>query len=221
LEAAWHSGEEVFAEVCLSEEQGHDAPRFNLHPALLDSAFHAELNYRLGGDGEGEPMLPFAWRDVRLTTPGASALRVRIGAEGLSAYDASGAQAFAIGSVDVRPVDPAQLKAAARGRSLYRLEWVPASTEATAGTEPPGTEIADFRPAARSEGSLPGSAREETTRALELLQERLGAEEPSEARLVFLTEGAVAAAEGEDPDLVSASLCGLLRSAQSEHPGRF
>ncbi len=219
LDAAWRSGEEVLAEVCLSEEQGQEAPRFNLHPALLDSAFHAELDYRLSGEG-GEPMLPFAWRDVRLSTPGASALRVRIGAEGLTAYDASGAEAFAIGSVDVRPVDPAQLKAAARGRSLYRLEWIPAPL-AAGGSEPSETEIADFRPAARSEGSLPGAAREEATRALGLLQERLGADQPPKTRLVFLTEGAVSVAEGEDPDLVSSALCGLLRSAQSEHPGRF
>jgi pimaricinolide synthase PimS1 len=221
LDAAWRSGEEVFAEVCLAEEQGQEASRFNLHPALLDSAFHAELDHRLAGDGEQDPMLPFAWRDVRLSTPGASSLRVRIGADGLTAYDASGAEAFSIGSVDVRPVDPAQLKAAARGRSLYRLEWIPAPPIAAGGPEPAEAEIADFRPAARGEGSLPGAAREETARALGLLQEHLGADQPSEARLVFLTEGAVPIAEGEDPDLVSAALCGLLRSAQSEHPGRF
>ncbi|MEU3964825.1 type I polyketide synthase, partial [Streptomyces buecherae] len=41
------------------------------------------------------------------------------------------------------------------------------------------------------------------------------------ARLVVLTRGAVAAADGEAPDLETAPVWGLLRSAQSEEPGRF
>ncbi len=41
------------------------------------------------------------------------------------------------------------------------------------------------------------------------------------ARLVFVTEGALVARDGEVPDLVQAPLVGLLRSAHSEHPERF
>ena len=41
------------------------------------------------------------------------------------------------------------------------------------------------------------------------------------ARLVVLTRGAVCAVEGDEPDLGLAALWGLLRSARSEHPGRF
>ena len=51
------------------------------------------------------------------------------------------------------------------------------------------------------------------------IQEHLQSE--AEAPLAILTEGAVAAKEGESPDPVMASLWGLVRSAQSEHPGRF
>ncbi|GLW18798.1 hypothetical protein Stsp01_55410 [Streptomyces sp. NBRC 13847] len=42
------------------------------------------------------------------------------------------------------------------------------------------------------------------------------------SRLVLVTRGAVAAAPGEDVgDLAGAALCGLVRSAQREHPGRL
>ena len=41
------------------------------------------------------------------------------------------------------------------------------------------------------------------------------------SRLALITEGAVAAAEGQAPDPAAAAIWGLVRSAQSEHPGRF
>ncbi len=49
-----------------------------------------------------------------------------------------------------------------------------------------------------------------------LAQERL-----SGSRLVLVTRGAVALADGEPLDPVGACVCGLVRSAQSEHPGRL
>ncbi len=58
-------------------------------------------------------------------------------------------------------------------------------------------------------------------RTLELLQAWAASERLSEARLLLVTERAVAALDGEAPNLVEAALVGLLRSAQSEHPGRF
>ncbi len=42
-----------------------------------------------------------------------------------------------------------------------------------------------------------------------------------EARLAFLTQGAIAVAAGESPDPAAAAVWGLVRSAQAEHPGRF
>ncbi|MEU9015943.1 polyketide synthase dehydratase domain-containing protein, partial [Streptomyces sp. NPDC048479] len=59
-------------------------------------------------------------------------------------------------------------------------------------------------------------------RALGLVQEWLADERFVDSRLVFLTRGAVAAVPGEDvSDLVHAPVWGLVRSAQSENPGRF
>ncbi|MEU0486483.1 SDR family NAD(P)-dependent oxidoreductase, partial [Streptosporangium sp. NPDC006013] len=69
------------------------------------------------------------------------------------------------------------------------------------------------------------SAHELTTRVLDLLQRWLADERFVDSRLVFLTRGAVATdtgAEGEAaPDPVVAAARGLVRSAQSENPGRF
>ncbi|MFL1899018.1 type I polyketide synthase [Streptomyces tauricus] len=65
-------------------------------------------------------------------------------------------------------------------------------------------------------------ARAATQRALVLVQEWLDDDRLGGARLVFVTRGAAAARTGEDvPDLAGAAVWGLVRAAQSEHPGRF
>ena len=58
-------------------------------------------------------------------------------------------------------------------------------------------------------------------RTLGLLQAWLEEERLSGSRLVLVTRGAIALADGKSPDLVAAAVCGLMRSAQSEHPGRL
>jgi NADPH:quinone reductase-like Zn-dependent oxidoreductase/acyl carrier protein len=55
---------------------------------------------------------------------------------------------------------------------------------------------------------------------LELLQQWLASEPLASARLVMVTRNAVAAGE-QAPDLAAAPVWGLVRSAQSEHPGRL
>ncbi|WP_042374973.1 type I polyketide synthase, partial [Streptacidiphilus neutrinimicus] len=68
----------------------------------------------------------------------------------------------------------------------------------------------------------PQEVREEVHRALELLQTWLAEDVFADARLVVVTRGAVAAGDGEDVrDLASAAVWGLVRSAQSENPGRI
>ncbi|MCX4543081.1 type I polyketide synthase [Streptomyces sp. NBC_01565] len=69
---------------------------------------------------------------------------------------------------------------------------------------------------------VPGRAEESTRRALTLLQSWLADDRTAEVPLVVLTRGAVSTDhDGTDvSDLVAAPLWGLLRSAQSEAPGR-
>jgi nucleoside-diphosphate-sugar epimerase len=59
-------------------------------------------------------------------------------------------------------------------------------------------------------------------RALALVQEWLADERLADSRLFFITRGAVAVRAGETvADLANSVVWGLIRSAQSEHPGRF
>ncbi|WP_157528031.1 type I polyketide synthase, partial [Micromonospora rosaria] len=93
-----------------------------------------------------------------------------------------------------------------------------------AGAEPPSVVLADFRrdSCSTEPAHVAEAVRAETQAGLELLQGWLADERFTAAKLVVLTERAVAAGTGEDvPDLVHAGLWGLLRSAQSEHPDRF
>ncbi|RNG34403.1 type I polyketide synthase [Streptomyces botrytidirepellens] len=70
-------------------------------------------------------------------------------------------------------------------------------------------------------GPGPEAVHEATHRALALMQEWLAEERFARSRLVFVTRGAMAA-DGEDvTDLAAAAVWGLVRSAQSENPGRF
>ncbi|HEX8648321.1 MAG TPA: SDR family NAD(P)-dependent oxidoreductase, partial [Thermoleophilaceae bacterium] len=205
LNAAWRQGEELFVEAALAEEQGG---RFAVHPALLDSALHGIF---VGHEDEGVK-LPFAFSGVRVRREGARSLRARIAPAGdgvsVTAFDEQGAEVLAIESLAVRPVDAGALGAArARHESLFRVEW----TELPL----PSAEGGDFT-IAEPTGDDPRAA---TAAALEQLQSWLADER--EGRLVIVTHGAVAVGDGELPDLTAAPVWGLVRSAQSENPGRF
>jgi acyl transferase domain-containing protein/NADPH:quinone reductase-like Zn-dependent oxidoreductase/NADP-dependent 3-hydroxy acid dehydrogenase YdfG/acyl carrier protein len=71
-------------------------------------------------------------------------------------------------------------------------------------------------------GDGPVVAREVLGRVLGFVRAWLADERFFDARLVFVTRGAVAAGAGEFvPDLAASPVWGLVRSAQSEHPDRF
>ncbi|KJS61073.1 hypothetical protein VM95_17515, partial [Streptomyces rubellomurinus] len=76
-----------------------------------------------------------------------------------------------------------------------------------------------------SDGPAPAAGTAEAVlatagQALELVQRWLASEWLGEARLVVVTRGGVAVGD-EAPDLAQSPVWGLVRSAQSEHPGRF
>ena len=71
------------------------------------------------------------------------------------------------------------------------------------------------------DAKLPLAAHELTNRALELAKAFLADERFKDCRLVFITKSAVSTNPGELPELTQAPLWGLMKSAQSEHPGRF
>ena len=89
-----------------------------------------------------------------------------------------------------------------------------------AGTAVPGTVAVPLT--GRTDTDPVSAAHAATAEVLELVQEWLAAEELADARLLFLTHGAVAALPGDQiTDLAAAAALGLLRSARTEHPGRF
>ncbi|MFI6449180.1 SDR family NAD(P)-dependent oxidoreductase, partial [Kitasatospora sp. NPDC050543] len=248
LRAAWRRDGEVFAEVALPEEARVEAGFFGLHPALLDAALHA---VGVGGllEETGQGRLPFAWSDVSLFAAGAGELRVRIAAAGadavsLAVADATGQPVAVVGSLMLRAFAAEQLAAPGGHESLFRPEWTPVPLPASApaagsigvlggddlglpgavrftdlaavagGGAVPATLV--FPAVTASSADLVAGTHAAVREALALVQEWLAAEEFADSRLVVVTRGATTAA-----DLPAAAVHGLLRSAQSENPGRI
>ncbi|WP_420822728.1 SDR family NAD(P)-dependent oxidoreductase [Streptomyces atratus] len=95
-----------------------------------------------------------------------------------------------------------------------------------AGVRPPAAVLVPCLPAAAADGGaqIPDDVRRAARGTLELLQSWLDDDRFADTRLVFVTRGAVRTGTGSDEapvDLVHAPLWGLVRTAQSEEPGRF
>ncbi|MEO6090750.1 MAG: SDR family NAD(P)-dependent oxidoreductase, partial [Umezawaea sp.] len=229
LRAVWRRGTEVFAEVALPD-QVEDGAAFGVHPALLDAALHAVAT--------GEPVLPSDWRGVALHATGASVLRVRMstvdGLVSLSANDVEGNPVITVESVALRPV---ALPTESRSDSLFRLDWVPVDVDgsgdapdwALLGQDTLGLGVASAElpadgpvpavvllPVAGDIGHGPESVHALTSTVLGVLRDWLVDERFATSCLVVVTRGAVS---GED--VAAAAVWGLVRSAQSENPGRF
>ncbi|WP_431948205.1 type I polyketide synthase, partial [Micromonospora marina] len=94
------------------------------------------------------------------------------------------------------------------------------TTAATDGTAPAAL-LLPVTPAT-SGTDVPDAVRSATTDVLGAVQAWLAAEPLADSRLVVVTRGAVATgADDRVSDLAGAAVWGLLRSAQSEHPGRL
>ncbi len=246
LRAAWRAGDTIHAEVALPEDLGRTAGEYGLHPALLDAALHAGS----AGDAlaEDEPLrLPFSWTGVRRYTSGAARLRVRLRREnggnevGIDVFDEAGSPVLSAESLVLREVSAEQLSAAGGDHdTLFEVDWVQARTPVAVTTTramlDPGTlDLAEARTASPApelvfavldvpaEG-VPGAGlvHDETARVLELLQRWTADESFGDSRLVLVTRDAVAARPGDTvPNLAHAAIWGLVRTAQSENPGRF
>ncbi|MBL3671785.1 polyketide synthase dehydratase domain-containing protein, partial [Streptomyces sp. M2CJ-2] len=120
LRAAWRRGDELFAEVTIPDLRHDDQ---GLHPALLDSALHAQLVAE-----EGDAVVPFAWSGVEVFASGASLLRVRMApADGdgvsLTAVDQQGQMVVAADSLVTRPLGELGEGAAPGAGELFGVEW--------------------------------------------------------------------------------------------------
>jgi acyl transferase domain-containing protein/acyl carrier protein len=152
LQAAWRHGQDLYAEVALSEQQRDGACAFGLHPALLDSALHVALSSFLGHEredhGSGGVRLPFSFGGLELHAAGACALRValsRVGDDGLGMVvaDESGGLIAAVDSLVSREVSIEQL-GDARDRhrnALFKIRWKPLPLPARAPVDTPSSVV--------------------------------------------------------------------------------
>lgn len=223
LRAAWVRGgpatdREFFAEVAAPLRSG--TAGFCLHPALFDAALQVLIDPFTDAEAV-RVRLPFAWEGVELHAPGATALRVHLRMRAadrvaVTLFDTAGSVVATIDSLTLRPIDRRQL---ARGPA-YELDWVPVviPEHSRDGSTPPSILRLQATPVV--DGDLPHAIRTRLATVLEQVQRWL--ERDDDNLLVVVTRRAVAVHGGEDvEDLVHAPAWGLLRSAQSEHPGRI
>lgn len=236
---AWQLGDALFSEVALAAEQEADGARFAIHPALLDAALHPAIALR---EPAGAPLV-LTWRNLRAQGQGALALRVRIapgegaGVLRLTATDEHGIPALSADAITLSPLGagrPAPGDGALE--ALYRVRWTAlAATSPPDGSAPrlaalgaldlPGAprfaDVAAFAESAPARDAVAVAEPGDVPAALALLQNWLADERLRDVRLAVLVPGAAAAGDGDSPDPAAAAIAGLLRSAQSEHPGRF
>jgi NAD(P)-dependent dehydrogenase (short-subunit alcohol dehydrogenase family)/thioesterase domain-containing protein/acyl carrier protein len=246
----WSCGDEILAEVELTDAEAEQGASFLLHPALLDAALQPAL--LLSSERQTEaPVVVDSWSDGWLVGAGAVAVTARVGLDddGRAAWvtltEAAGDPVASVrATLSAAPGRRiASTRRAVPRESLLRLAWheqpAPDAGDARYALLPDGDDLgslaesidptqpgltavlADFRGAHDGEPAA-AAARSVLHRALELIQTWLADERFGASRLVFMTCGAVAATEGEGvPALAIAPLWGLVRSAQSEHPDRF
>ncbi|WBB61306.1 SDR family NAD(P)-dependent oxidoreductase [Streptomyces sp. WMMC500] len=233
LGAAWRRGCELFAEVSLPSGPAGGPPSavagYGIHPALLDACLHGALLGRIE-ERAARPALPFAWSGVELFATGATAARVHVvpngeGTFALHVADATGRPLAAVDSLTLREsTADAAARAEDSGR-LYRIRSRPVPPASPAASGLPGppcvlderapllAALADPVPATVI-APVPdaGTAEDAASRALGLVQEWLADERFAGSRLAF-------AVTGEGP--AQAAVAGLVRTARTEHPGRF
>jgi acyl transferase domain-containing protein/thioesterase domain-containing protein/acyl carrier protein len=248
VDAVWHIGQDIYVEI--NRPDALSTAGYGLHPALLDATFHPGL-IASGPIAIREPLLPFVWSDVRLYRPAATSLRAHVAWRDshltITVADGQGEPVISVNSIVPRPHDPGH--AAKHGNGLLLgLRWNAVRTEpatAPAGWQSPANDPFDLGSSLADAGVVcddPSPARNRhapiqlacvggspgtnpydcTSDALHSVQQWLADTGDPAARLLVVTKMAVATGPDEAVgDLSAATARGLLRSAQTEHPGRI
>ncbi|WP_373123077.1 type I polyketide synthase [Mycobacterium marinum] len=202
------------------------------------------------GADVAEMRLPFSWRGVSLHAAGAAGLRARIaaldGGDGAAVSvefaDTAGLPVLSVDSLVTRPVTANQLNAAiaaaagAPDHKLLEVAWSPiALNDRIVGgrgdlpvmlwddyrdDDAHGADtVVIWESCCAADDDVVRSAYAATHAALAVLQSWLSGDRPG--TLVIVTHGGVALTDAGVNDLAAAAVWGLVRSAQSEHPGRI
>lgn len=242
LARAWRAGDDLYAEVRLPRPTG---VRFRLHPVLLDAALHLLLldeAERTGGTMT--PVLPFAWTGVTADPAGATSLRVHLRRRtadtvALTCFDERGARIGGVESLTLLPMR-ASFGAGSGDVGLHRIDLVPADVGestlvgrrwAVIG-DPTATDtlVAGLRGSGVTLGTYPdlGAVADEPVLFLpcpqqapvrECLHQVLHTLQRFVAEPRFAGTRLVVVADHRS--LSGAAVWGLVRSAQSEYPGRI
>ncbi|MFD7439742.1 polyketide synthase dehydratase domain-containing protein, partial [Streptomyces sp. NPDC059861] len=225
LKRAWRGQDEMFAEVVLPDGPDADAGRYLLHPALLDAALHTLLPGVV--DPDRQALVPFGWEGVTVHAVGADTVRVRFSLEasdmvGMTVADGAGAPVATVESLSLRPLSKDALRTAAAsgtGDGLHTVRWTP---------------LPDTTPTTTPEAAIPTAAvdvleivsggrtpRDVTTDTLHAVQTFLTDDTKHDTTLLVITRGALAIGTEDITDLPAAGVTGLIRVAQTEHPGRI
>src|SRR6202041_2064311 len=167
-------------------------------------------------------LVPFSWQGVSLHAAGASSVRARIAPSGPSSVsvqlaDALGLPVLSVDSMVARPVSRQQLMTAVSGSGpdrIFEVVWSPV----VPGSHPetPSYDVFESQPA---DDDPLASTYARTHDALAALQAWLSGHDSR--MLLVLTRGAVGLPGEDVTDLAGAAVWGLVRSAQTEHPGRI
>ena len=150
----------------------------------------------------------------------------------ITAFDEAGAPVLTVASLRSRPIDVERLAGDDSARP-QTIAWTP--VEPAPEAEPIsvvewaggdfGAIVADGVPDLVTVPLLgedePADPHAQVERMLRVLQAWLGEPEVEGVRLAVLSHAQVAVSADERPEPVAAAVVGLVRSAQSEHPGRF
>ncbi|WP_261994307.1 type I polyketide synthase [Streptomyces sp. t39] len=242
IQTAWTLGAETYAELALPD--GTEPGGHTVHPALLESVLH--LSHRPGAAAPSAA----SWSGVRLAGDRIGRARVRLVPAGegvlrLDLFDTDGAPVGHAERIAVRAAEPPRGSQRRRAQeALYRLDWAalalpaaePVPVAALGAAADDGHADAAALERALDEGApvprlvlasiatpagpVPAAVREAAAQAVSLVRQWPAGGALGEATLVVLTRGAVAAGD-EAPDAAQAAVWGVVRAAQSEHPGRF
>nr|APD71853.1 type I polyketide synthase 1 [Streptomyces sp.] len=245
-QSAWTLGGEVYADLALPD--GTEPGGFAIHPALLESALHAAHRPTAGAAPSAASWSGVRLAGDKVSRARARIVAVGEGALRLDVFDADGAPVAHVDRIAVRPADPARFGSQLRRgqNSLFRLDWAPVQAAAAkpvrlaALGEVPGVTDRHADPAALERavaegaplpqavlavidtpaGDTPSAVRDAAAQAVSLVRRWLDGGSLRDATLVVVTHRAVAVGE-EAPDAAQAAVWGVVRAAQSEHPGRF
>ncbi|MEV5839044.1 type I polyketide synthase, partial [Nocardia sp. NPDC052112] len=189
----------------------------------------------------GQVVLPFSWGSIALHAAEASVLRVRLTTTGSSvslwAADEQG-QPVLSGSVTPRPMRLEQLAAGAGGPAdpLLEVVWSPVESDSPAvdsgsvrwdrlepdAAVPPVVVVEVGSGWSEASGTdMVSATHAEVARVLEVVQVWLSEDRFAASTLLVATRGAVAVAGEDLTDLAGAAVWGLVRTAQTEDPGRI